>query len=46
VLTAYEMSEMPVHVAYREGRKAAARVRSFVDFMVARLRADTRINPA
>jgi DNA-binding transcriptional LysR family regulator len=46
VLTAYEMSEMPVHVAYREGRKAAARVRSFVDFTVARLRADTRINPA
>ena len=46
VLTAYEMSEMPVHVAYREGRKAAARVRSFVDFTVARLRADARIDPA
>jgi len=46
VLTAYELPAMPVHVAYREGRRAAARVRSFVDFMVARLRADTRINPA
>jgi len=46
VLTAFEMSALPVHVAYREGRKAAARVRSFVDFTVARLRADTRINPA
>jgi DNA-binding transcriptional LysR family regulator len=46
VLTAYETSVMAVHVVYREGRKAAARVRSFVDFAVARLRADTRINPA
>ena len=46
VLTAYEISAMPVYVAYREGRKAAARVRSFVDFTVARLRADARIDPA
>jgi len=46
VLTAYELQVMPVHVAYREGRRAAARVRSLVDFAVARLRADARINPA
>jgi len=27
-------------LVYRDGRKAAARVRSFVDFVVARLRSD------
>lgn len=38
VLTTYELPTLPVHVVYREGRKAAARVRSFVDFAVGRLR--------
>lgn len=38
VLNDYELPAIPVHVVYREGRKAAARVRSFVDFAVARLR--------
>jgi DNA-binding transcriptional LysR family regulator len=44
VLADYETTPMPVHVVYQEGRKAAARVRAFVDFAVARLRADTSIN--
>jgi hypothetical protein len=30
-------------VVYQEGRKAAARVRAFVDFMVERLRTDGSI---
>lgn len=38
VLAAYELSPIPVHIVYREGRKAAARVRSFVDFAAGRLR--------
>ncbi|WP_397452251.1 LysR family transcriptional regulator [Pseudomonas sp. NA-150] len=38
VLTDYELPSMPVHVVYRGGRKASARVRSFVDFAVAYLR--------
>ena len=43
LLAAYEPPALPVHVVYREGRKAAARVRSFVDFAVTRLRADIRL---
>lgn len=38
VLSAYELPPMPVHLVYRGGRKASARVRSFVDFAVAYLR--------
>lgn len=40
ILEDYEAEPLPVHVLYREGRRAPARVRSFVDFVVARLRAD------
>ncbi|MWV17005.1 LysR family transcriptional regulator [Pseudomonas sp. L-22-4S-12] len=38
VLQGFGLPELPVHVVYREGRRAAARVRSFVDFAVGRLR--------
>lgn len=38
VLQAFEPAAAPVHLAYREGRKAAARVRSFIDFASQRLR--------
>lgn len=38
VLRDYELPDLPVYVVYREGRRAAARVRSFVDFVVTRLR--------
>ena len=43
VLAEYETAPLPIHVVYQEGRKAAARVRVFVDFMVERLRADGSI---
>lgn len=33
-------NELPVHVVYREGHRAPAKVRSFVQLMVERLRAD------
>ena len=39
VLQAHEPPSLPVHVVYREGRRAAARIRSFVDFAVCRMRA-------
>lgn len=38
VLQAYSLASLPVHVIYREGRRAAARVRSFVDVAVSHLR--------
>lgn len=40
VLPEYELASVPVHVVYREGRQASAKVRSFVDLMVERLRAE------
>lgn len=44
VLADYENAPLPVHVVYQEGRKAAAKVRAFVDFAVERLRALNSIN--
>jgi DNA-binding transcriptional LysR family regulator len=38
VLQAFEPAPVPVYLVYREGRRASARVRSFVDFAVERLR--------
>ncbi|HEY0287380.1 MAG TPA: LysR family transcriptional regulator [Pseudomonas sp.] len=38
LLSAFELPAVPVHVVYREGRRASARVRSFVDYAVERLR--------
>ncbi|HKY35533.1 MAG TPA: LysR family transcriptional regulator [Polyangiaceae bacterium] len=40
ILEDFEAEPMPIHVVYREGRRASARVRAFVDFVVPRLRAD------
>ncbi|MBB4864178.1 DNA-binding transcriptional LysR family regulator [Pseudomonas nitritireducens] len=39
VLDDYAAPGVPVHLIYREGRRASARVRSFLDFVVPRLRA-------
>ena len=39
VLEPWELPPIPVHVVYQEGRRAAARVRSFVDHAVKALRA-------
>jgi DNA-binding transcriptional LysR family regulator len=44
VLGDYEGADLPVHVIHREGRYGAAKVRSFVDLAVARLRADQALN--
>lgn len=38
VLEEYEPPPIPIQVVYREGRRAPARVRAFVDFVVPRLR--------
>jgi DNA-binding transcriptional LysR family regulator len=38
LLEEFEAEPIPIHVVYREGRRAPARVRAFVDFVVPRLR--------
>jgi DNA-binding transcriptional LysR family regulator len=38
VLADFELPPLPIHVVYQGGRKAPARVRSFVDFAVKALR--------
>lgn len=43
VLTAFEEASLPVHVIHREGRHGSAKVRSFVDLAVQRLRSDTAL---
>jgi DNA-binding transcriptional LysR family regulator len=40
VLADFEEASMPVHVIHREGRHESAKVRSFVDLAVDKLRAD------
>jgi len=44
VLTEYEPEPIPIHVVHREGRQSAAKVRTFVDLIVERLRADKALN--
>lgn len=44
VLPEFEPPPLPIHVVHREGRRAAAKVRAFVDFAVERLRADRSLN--
>ena len=38
VLSKYEPPRLPIHVLHLEGRQASAKVRTFVDFLVERLR--------
>ena len=40
ILREFEPEPIPIHVIHREGKRAAARVRAFVDFAVAELRAN------
>lgn len=40
VLAEFEPPPLPIHIVHLEGRRAAAKVRAFVDFAVDRLRAD------
>ncbi|HEX8055738.1 MAG TPA: LysR family transcriptional regulator [Novosphingobium sp.] len=44
VLADYEEPPLPIHVLYAEGRHAPAKVRSFVDLAVERLRANRLLN--
>ncbi len=44
VLEAFEPPPLPISLVYAEGRRAAAKVRAFVDFAVERLRADKSLN--
>jgi DNA-binding transcriptional LysR family regulator len=44
VLADYEEDPLPIHVVYPEGRQAPAKVRTFVDLAVARLRANRLLN--
>ncbi|MGE7956476.1 LysR family transcriptional regulator [Pseudomonas sp. NPDC089530] len=46
VLAAFELPPLPIHVVYQGGRKAPARVRSFVDFAVQALREHPALQPA
>jgi DNA-binding transcriptional LysR family regulator len=43
VLTEFEEASLPVHVIHREGRHGPAKIRSFVDMAVERLRANTAL---
>jgi DNA-binding transcriptional LysR family regulator len=40
VLPDFEPEPLPIHIVHQEGRRASAKLRSFVDFIVDRLRAD------
>ncbi len=44
VLSRFEPPRLPVHVVHREGRYASAKVRTFVDLMLARLRSQPALN--
>ena len=44
VLPDFEEAPLPIHVLHAEGRRAAAKVRAFVDFAVEKLRANPMIN--
>ena len=44
VLIDYEPPRLPIHVLHSEGRQASAKVRTFVDLLVERLRADKALN--
>jgi len=44
ILSEFEPERLPIHVIHRESRYASAKVRAFVDLMVARLRSDQTLN--
>jgi DNA-binding transcriptional LysR family regulator len=44
LLEAYEPIAWPVHIVHREGRYTSAKIRTFVDLMAERLRADSALN--
>lgn len=44
LLSEFDQTTIPIHVIHREGRYASAKIRTFVDLMVERLRADNALN--
>ena len=44
VLSEFELPPLPIHVVHQEGRMVSAKVRSFVDYMAGRLKADPALN--
>ncbi|MDN3577173.1 LysR family transcriptional regulator [Chitinimonas viridis] len=44
VLSEYENAPLPIHIVHRESKYGSAKVRSFIDLMVDRLRADKHLN--
>ncbi|MBT5665276.1 MAG: LysR family transcriptional regulator, partial [Rhodospirillaceae bacterium] len=44
ILSDFETLPAPIHVVHQEGRMVSAKIRAFVDFMLARLRADPDLN--
>lgn len=44
VLPDWENRRMPIHLLHSEGRRAAAKIRTFIDFAAGRLRADPRLH--
>lgn len=44
LLSEYELKPLPIHVLHREGRYASAKIRSFVDLIIDRLRGNKILN--
>lgn len=44
LLSEFESKPLPIHIIHREGRYASAKIRSFVDLMVERLRGNKALN--
>jgi len=44
VLSECESPPVPIHILHREGRHSSAKIRSFVDMMAERLRAELSLN--
>jgi DNA-binding transcriptional LysR family regulator len=44
ILSEFELKPMPVHIVHNEGRYTSAKIRSFLDLMAQKLRADSSLN--
>lgn len=44
LLSEYEAAPVPIHILHREGRNASTKIRSFIDLMAERLRANKSLN--
>ena len=44
ILSEFGPESLPIHVIHREGRYASAKIRTFVDLMVAKLRSDKELS--